>query len=46
MLIRNITDVFVNGLKGNVAELQDSSVVVNFPSLNRNHTFTAVDFKR
>lgn len=46
MLIRNITDVFVNGLKGIVADLQDSSVTVHFPSLDKVHTFTAVDFNR
>lgn len=46
MLIRNVSEVMVNGVRGNVAALQEESVVVHFPVLNMVYTFSALDFKR
>ena len=46
MLIRNVTDKLVNGLRGRVAALRHDEVVVNFPSLGESHTFKPMEFTR
>lgn len=46
MLIKNLSDTLVNGLRGKVAKLKQEEVIVHFPSLSRSHTFKAEKFTR
>ena len=46
MLIKNVSEQLVNGLRGHVATLNDDSVVVHFPSLGKSHSFSQAFFTR
>lgn len=37
ILLANLSDVLVNGLRGTVTGLEDAGPVINFPSLNIVH---------
>lgn len=46
MLLKNLSDEMVNGLRGTVVKLTEDSIHVTFPPSSRCHTLSRVKFTR